>query len=469
MSTPVTFVGNVYNIPAYQDTGYAQGTGNLSSYLISLATGSLTLSGGTFTLTADADFGANFGLKSIYYKSRAANVSATGVIRLGSAEIIGWRDNGNTADLELTTNASDQLTYNGLVIATSTGALVGTTLTLSATSNQMVIGTTRTVTLTLPTPAGSSRTVTVPDLSANYSVVGTEGTQTINGEKTFTANLFVADAAASDLYIKIHHNNATGDPFVWFLTNTVNWACGVDNSASDAFVISASATPGTTNVMSISTTGVVTLSNDLAIPATELFFLDGGGDTYITESAANIARIYTGGTIGLQISATSIQIPATSQFFLDGGGNTYLQESSADVLISVVGGTTILTQTSSDVYTTTFTDYSETSTVTGWTSFTAKKIFYKKIGKLTYVSFEITGTSNATGASFTLPTNNNASIGMQVIMYARDNTGTSVAGTVFMDPSTATVVGAPTVGGSSSGWTNSGTKSIIGQFVYQTA
>lgn len=37
MSTPVTFAGNQYNVPAYQDTGYAQGTGNLSSYLIALA------------------------------------------------------------------------------------------------------------------------------------------------------------------------------------------------------------------------------------------------------------------------------------------------------------------------------------------------------------------------------------------------------------------------------------------------
>lgn len=38
MSTPVTYSGTSYNVPAYQDTGYAQGSGNLSSYLIALAT-----------------------------------------------------------------------------------------------------------------------------------------------------------------------------------------------------------------------------------------------------------------------------------------------------------------------------------------------------------------------------------------------------------------------------------------------
>lgn len=37
MSTVVTLNGINYNIPAYNDTGWAQGTGNLSQYLIALA------------------------------------------------------------------------------------------------------------------------------------------------------------------------------------------------------------------------------------------------------------------------------------------------------------------------------------------------------------------------------------------------------------------------------------------------
>jgi len=37
MSTPVVLAGNTYNIPAYNDTGWAQGAGNLSLYLIALA------------------------------------------------------------------------------------------------------------------------------------------------------------------------------------------------------------------------------------------------------------------------------------------------------------------------------------------------------------------------------------------------------------------------------------------------
>jgi hypothetical protein len=94
--------------------------------LIALATGSLTLSGGSFPLTADADFGANFGLKSIYYKSRAANVSSTGVIRLGNTEIIGWRNAGDTGNVTLTCNVSNQIVANADIV---TGASVGFVVT----------------------------------------------------------------------------------------------------------------------------------------------------------------------------------------------------------------------------------------------------------------------------------------------------------------------------------------------------
>ena len=38
-----------------------------------------------------------------------------------------------------------------------------------------------------------------------------------------------------------------------------------------------------------------------------------------------------------------------------------------------------------------WTDYSATSTIVGWSSYTTKSIFYKKIGKLVFVQFVISG------------------------------------------------------------------------------
>jgi hypothetical protein len=284
MSTPVTYVGQQYNVPAYQDTGYAQGSGNLSSYLIALATGSLTLSGGTFTLTADADFGANFGLKSIYYKSRNANVASTGIIRLGSAELICWRDNANANDLELTTNASDQLTFNGAVIASSTGALNGTTLTLTATSNQMVVGTTRTVTLTLPTPASASRTVTVPDLSGDYSVVGTIGSQSIAGVKTFSSQP-VLSAGMANLTL-----TNTTNQLVLGTTNTVT----ISSTAPAASRVYTMPDVGGAADF-IFTAGAQTITGAKTFASSALLLQEAGSTDVVTIAVAALAasRIYT--------------------------------------------------------------------------------------------------------------------------------------------------------------------------------
>lgn len=120
MATSVTYVGNSYSVPAYNDTGYAQGSGNLSSYLIALATGSLTLSGGSFPLTADANFGSSFGLVALYLKAVTGTISTAGFIRMANATSIGWRNAASGGNVTLTANASDQLVYAGGDVLTST-------------------------------------------------------------------------------------------------------------------------------------------------------------------------------------------------------------------------------------------------------------------------------------------------------------------------------------------------------------
>ena len=52
-----------------------------------------------------------------------------------------------------------------------------------------------------------------------------------------------------------------------------------------------------------------------------------------------------------------------------------------------------------------WTDYSGTSTIVGWSSFNTygKAVFYKKVGSLVFVYFYLGGASNSTTASFTLP------------------------------------------------------------------
>lgn len=78
------------------------------------------------------------------------------------------------------------------------GRFTTTALTINPTSNQLILGATRTATINAPTPATTSRVYTFPDLSGDYSVVGTIGTQTISGVKTFDGQLIGKGTATND-------------------------------------------------------------------------------------------------------------------------------------------------------------------------------------------------------------------------------------------------------------------------------
>src|ERR1700743_1804202 len=116
MSTIISLNSVSYTIPATGDDAWGE---QVSADLIALATGVVTKAGGPFTLTSELDFGANFGLKSLYYKSRGTDIAAAGVVRLASTEVIAWRNNANSADLPLTTNSSDQLLFNAVPLVTN--------------------------------------------------------------------------------------------------------------------------------------------------------------------------------------------------------------------------------------------------------------------------------------------------------------------------------------------------------------
>ena len=184
-------------------SGYAQGNGNLSQYLVALSTGSLQQIGGLFQLTADADFGPNFGLVSSYYKSRTANIASAGVLRLANTDAIKWRNSNNSADVTLAMNAT------------------GT----------------------------AARTYTIPDL-ATSSFVMTEGAQTINGVKTFgsgivgsaSLNLLLTGGTLTGNLILPHGSTLapsllfdaadTDTGFYWLSANQVGIATGGANSAT---------------------------------------------------------------------------------------------------------------------------------------------------------------------------------------------------------------------------------------------
>lgn len=108
---------------AYPTTGDEEWGDAASGWAQAVTANMLQKSGGLFTLTADVDFGANFGLKSVYFKTRAANPAGAGQFRLGNTESVSWRNAANNANLALLVNASNVLEFNGNQLLTSTGSL----------------------------------------------------------------------------------------------------------------------------------------------------------------------------------------------------------------------------------------------------------------------------------------------------------------------------------------------------------
>lgn len=179
MSTNVVLNGTTYAIPAEGDSGW--GT-VLSNFFISIGSNVLQKTGGTFTLTADVDFGATYGVKSAYIKSRGTNPSSAGILRLANAEAVSWRNAANAADLALSVNSSDQLTYNGNVLASTTGPSFQDSI-FKVFDNSDI---TKILQFQLSgITTGTTRTLTIPD--ANDTIVGKATTDTFTN-KTFDAD-----------------------------------------------------------------------------------------------------------------------------------------------------------------------------------------------------------------------------------------------------------------------------------------
>lgn len=113
MSVNLTVNGSTFAYPQKGDRGWGAAA---TQWAQAVTSGMLQKAGGSFTLTAEVDFGATYGLKSAYYKSRAANVSSAGVIRLGNTDVIGWRNAANGGNVTLTVNASDQFVFSGSLL-----------------------------------------------------------------------------------------------------------------------------------------------------------------------------------------------------------------------------------------------------------------------------------------------------------------------------------------------------------------
>lgn len=130
MTVVLTINGTDFFYPEQGDIGWGP---DATDWAVAVTSGMLQKSGGLFQLLGEVDFGTAYGLKSLYYKSRNTSPASAGQIRLGRTDVISWRNQADSANLDLSVNSSNILLFNGspigTVVTVSDTATIDLTLT----------------------------------------------------------------------------------------------------------------------------------------------------------------------------------------------------------------------------------------------------------------------------------------------------------------------------------------------------
>lgn len=173
------------------------------------------------------------------FASNAAIVAATGSLRLPSAGIIGWRNNANSSDLDLTTDTSDNLSWGGTSFLSSSGTLLGAgfpALTGDVTTSAGSLATTvsKIAGVSVGTPSGTGNVAmttnpvfTTPNLGTPSAIVATNATGTaasLTAGNVSTNHNMTGPITGTGNVTSITSQTGTGSTFVMSAGPTVTGA-----------------------------------------------------------------------------------------------------------------------------------------------------------------------------------------------------------------------------------------------------
>jgi hypothetical protein len=211
MSETISFNGSNYTgIPNTKgETGWQT---TLTNYLRAIASGTLQPVGGAFTLTNEVDFGSSYGAKWQYLKDKGANPASSGLwVRASYGSKIGWRNNANTSDNYFVPDASDNLTYNGQIIAGPSGYLPSRAVVTSSASGLTTSTTTATEIGYVGGVTGAIQSQFTTEATARAGVQTNLDTHTANTTTAHgTSGAVVGTANVQTIYTKTF-----GDPAVF--------------------------------------------------------------------------------------------------------------------------------------------------------------------------------------------------------------------------------------------------------------
>jgi hypothetical protein len=158
--------------------------------------------------------------------------------------------------------------------------------------------------------------------------------------------------------------NTNFSDLVTYITNRNDGSSTWDRllvTSSSAVPLIVNNSTGTANIANFQDNGTnvfqILDGGDVIMNTTKKFYIDSGGDTFLYESSANVMDFFGGGSLKLRLAATQVNvasgidltIPATQKIYLDGGNDTFLTESAGDTLDIATGGVVALQITSGQI------------------------------------------------------------------------------------------------------------------------
>lgn len=247
MSVPLVINGVTYNYPELNDSPPLVEWGvTATDWATAVTQGMLQKAGGTFTLTANVNFGATYGLLTAFLSSRVTPVAATGLVRLDNANWMAWRNIGDTADLKLAVNASNQLTFDGNVLETGSGGDV--TGPVSATDNAIVRfdGVTGKLVQNSLATVSDAGTIFSDSLTASRAVV-TDGSKNLISSVTTATEITYLSGVTSAIQPQITNSTFPAGTKLPFYQAAAPTGWTLDSSVNDRFIRISSSAGGTTS------------------------------------------------------------------------------------------------------------------------------------------------------------------------------------------------------------------------------
>jgi hypothetical protein len=343
----VSVNGSSYSIPQNNEKGW--GTA-VTSWIQAISSNTLQPNSTTFTLTTELDLGANYGIKTLYYKTRTSNPATAGQWRLANTDLIEWRNTANGGNLTLGVNTSDQLTFNGnpivgssaltasRAVVTGSGGLLGTSSTTD-TEIGYVAGVTSAIQTQINSKIASGTGAIVnADVNASAAIARTKvANGTVNhvvindGSGTLSSEAQLAisrggtgQATASAAFDALSPVTTKGDVIARSSSSNIRVAVG-----SDGQVLTADS----------ASTGGIKWATASAAPSNEFELSNLGIATSVATNALTVSLKQSDGTSDPSSGASAVKIGFRSSTATSGAYNQ--RSATAATSLTVASGATL--------------------------------------------------------------------------------------------------------------------------------